>query len=230
MIFAVWRELIGGEALVEPRQIVVDGEGNLYVLDAARGRILVYDDQGVFLAGFGSLGKAKGFFDKPKAIALSEDGRLYVAEESRIQVLRVVLLPPAPTQLTATPGEGYVELKWEPTKTRFPAKYVVSRALPSNAPQRVKDTVETTLTDDALTPDTTYTYTVQAQSVQGALSVPSAPVEVSIKAASNAPRLEIVSDTVEDVYSSHYKYYSHSPLARLVPQLMLLLIPVHRLL
>jgi DNA-binding beta-propeller fold protein YncE len=208
--------LIGGEALVEPRQVVVDGEGNIYVLDAARGRIVVYDDQGVFVAGFGSLGKAKGFFDKPKSIALADDGRLYVAEDTRVQVLRVVLLPPAPAHLTATPGEGYVELKWDPAKTRYPAKYVLYRALANAAPQRIKETVETTITDDSLTADTTYTYTIVSQSVQGAYSVPSAPVQVAAKSASNAPRLEIVSDHVDDVYASQYKYYTHNPLAHIV--------------
>src|SRR4029077_13197653 len=97
---------IGGEALVEPHQVTVDGEGNVYVLDNARGRVLVYDDQGVYVAGFGSIGKGKGFLSHPRAFALNtDDGRLYVAEEGRIQVFRVVLLPPAPTHLTANSGE-----------------------------------------------------------------------------------------------------------------------------
>jgi hypothetical protein len=208
--------LFGGEALVEPRQVVVDGEGNVYVLDAARGRIVVYDDQGMFIAGFGGLGKTKGYFDKPKAIALNEDGRLYVAEEGRIQVFRVVLLPPAPTRLAAVSGEGYVELRWDAAKTRFPPKYVVYRSLPPAAPQRIKETVETTITDSDLLPQTTYTYTVMSQSTQGALSVPSIPVKASAQTSSNAPRLEIVSARIEDVYSSHYKYYSRTPLAQVV--------------
>ncbi len=208
--------LIGGEALVEPRHVVVDGEGNVYVLDAARGRVVVYDDQGVFVAGFGSLGKAKGFFDRPKALALTDDGRLYVAEEGRVQVFRVVLLPPAPTHLTAAPGEGYVELHWDPAKTRFPAKYVVYRSLPNTVPQRLKETVETTITDDSLTPETTYTYSIVSQSVQGAYSVPSAPAWASARPSSNAPRLEILGDQIEDVYASHYKYYTHTPLAHVV--------------
>src|SRR4029077_10318697 len=54
------------------------------------------------------------------------------------------------------------------------------------------------------------------QSVQGALSVPSTPVQVMSKVASNAPRLEIVSAQIEDVFSSHYKYYSHVPLGHVV--------------
>ncbi len=206
--------LIGGEALVEPKQVVVDSEGNVYVLDAGRGRVVVYDDQGVFVAGFGSLGKAKGFFDRPKAIALSDDNRLYVAEEARIQIFRVVLLPPAPLKPMATSGEGYVELKWEPAKTRFPVKYVIYRSLPQQAPHKLKDTVETTLTDSDLTPETTYTYTIASQSSQGAMSVPSAPVFAMAKPNSNTPRMEIVSTRIEDIFSSHYKYYSREPPAQ----------------
>ena len=53
-------------------------------------------------------------------------------------------------------------LKWDPVKTRIPAKYVVYRAAPLGESQKLKETVETTLTDDALTADTTYTYTVAA--------------------------------------------------------------------
>lgn len=206
--------LIGGEALVEPKQVLVDNEGNVYVLDAGRGRVVVYDDQGVFVAGFGSLGKAKGFFDRPKAMALSEDGRLYVAEEGRIQIFRVVLLPPTPSKVVGTAGEGYVELKWEAAKTRFPVKYVVYRNLAQQAPQKLKETVETTITDSDLTPETTYTYTLVSQSNQGAHSVPSAPVSIAAKPNSNSPRMEIVDTRIEDIFSSHYKYYSRVPPAR----------------
>ncbi len=205
---------IGPETLQDPRQVAVDREGNLFVLDAARGRVVAYDPQGVYLGGFGTTGKAPGFLNKPRDFALNENGDLFVAEEGRVQAFRVVLLPPAPTNLSATTGEGYVTLKWDPVKTRIPVKYVVFRGAPSGEAQKLKETVETTLSDDTLTPDTTYTYTVSAQSVQGATSVPSAPVQAYAKAITSGPRLDIVSAQIEDIFSAHYKYYSRVPAGR----------------
>src|SRR5439155_15665069 len=202
---------LGPETLQEPRQVAVDREGNLFVLDAARGRILTYDPQGVYLGGFGTLGKAVGFLNKPRDFALNENGDLFIAEEGRIQAFRVVLLPPAPANLSAAGGEGYVALKWDPAKTRIPAKYVVYRAAALGEAQKVKETVETSWSDDTLTPETTYTYTVTAQSVQGAMSVPSARVQAMAKSIASGPRLEIVSAELEDIFSAHYKYYSRVP-------------------
>ena len=200
----------------DPRQIAVDREGNLFVLDAARGRVIAYDPQGVYLGGFGTSGKAPGFLNKPRDFALNENGDLFIAVEGRVQAFRVVLLPPAPANLSATTGEGYVTLKWDAVNTRIPVKYVVFRGTPLGATQKLKETVETTLSDDTLTPDTTYTYTVTAQSVQGAMSVPSAPVTASAKPITSGPRLDIVSAQIEDIFSAHYKYYSHVPAGSVV--------------
>ena len=58
-------------------------EGNLFVLDVARGRVVAYDPQGVYLGGFGTLGKAVGFLNHPRDFALNENGDLLIAEEGR---------------------------------------------------------------------------------------------------------------------------------------------------
>jgi sugar lactone lactonase YvrE len=212
------RELgtMGPELLSEPRQVAVDREGNLFVLDVALGRILAYDPQGVYIGGFGSAGKAPGFLNKPKDFALNDNGDLYVAEEGRVQAFRVVLLPPAPTNLSAVAGEGFVTLKWDPVKTLFPARYVVYRSTPLGEVQKVKDSVDTTVTDDTLIANTTYNYTVAAQSVQGALSVPSAPVQASAKPLVSGPRLDIASAQIDDIFSAQYKYYSRVPAGKVV--------------
>jgi len=207
---------MGPEMLAEPRQVAVDREGNLFVLDAALGRVIAYDPQGVYIGGFGTMGKAPGFMNKPRDFALNENGDLFVAEEGRVQAFRVVLLPPAPTTLSAVTGEGFVTLKWEPVKTRFPARYVVFRSTPLGEVQKVKETVDTTITDDTLVANTTYTYTVAAQSVQGALSVPSASVLAMAKPLVSGPRLEISSAQIDDIFSAHYKYYSRVPAGRVV--------------
>ena len=198
---------LGPEILVEPRQVAVDREGNFYVLDVGRGRVVAFDPQGVYLGGFGGLGKAEGFLNRPRAFALNDNGDLYVAEENRVQAFHVVLLPPAPTGLAATSGEGYVSLKWDPVKTRYPAKYVIYRSSPTGEMMPLKDTVDTEATDDTLMANTTYTYTVAAQSVQGATSVASAPVLVYSQPVTSGPRLEIISAQIDDLFSAHYKYY-----------------------
>jgi len=207
---------MGPEILAEPRQVAVDREGNLFVLDTALGRVLAYDPQGVYISGFGMMGKAPGFLNKPRDFALNENGDLFVAEEGRVQAFRVVLLPPAPANLSAVTGEGFVTLKWEPVKSRFPARYVVYRSTPLGEVQKVKESVDTTVTDDTLIPNTTYTYTVAAQSVQGALSVPSAPVLAMAKPLVSGPRLDIASAQIDDIFSAHYKYYSRVPAGRVV--------------
>jgi len=207
---------MGPEILEEPRQVTVDREGDLFVLDAGRGRVLAYDPQGVYIGGFGTTGKAAGFLNKPRDFALNEKGDLFIAEEGRVQAFHVVLLPPAPTKLLAFSGEGSITLKWEPVETRFPVKYVVYRSTPLSEVLKVKETVDTTVMDDSVVADTTYTYTVAALSVQGAMSVPSAPAQAAAKAITNGPRLEIVSAQIDDIFSAHYKYYSRLPAGRVV--------------
>ncbi len=208
--------VLGPETLAEPRQIVVDQEGNFYVLDVARSRVVAFDPQGVYLGGFGGVGRGEGFLFHPRSFALSDTGDLYVAEEGRVQIFHVVLLPPPPTNLSASAGEGYISLKWDAVKTRFPAKYIIYRTSPGTEPLRLKETVETTTTDDTLLADSTYTYTVAAQSVQGATSVPSAPASIAAMTSTSGPRLEIISAQIDDLFSAHYKYYGRRSLGHVL--------------
>lgn len=210
--FGAW----GPEPLEAPRHVTTDREGNVFVLDAQRSRIQVYDAQGVYLGGFGYAGQASGAFEAPRHFALNDRGDLAVADARQIHLFHVSLLPPAPMNLTATPGEGYVTLRWDPVPARVPGRYIVYRRSPDGENVRVKDTVETTLVDDTLSPGTPYVYTVVSQSVQDAVSVPSAGVTATARAVTSGPRLEIVSASIEDVFSAHYKLYSRTPLGRVV--------------
>ena len=134
------------------------------------------------------MGKAPGFLNKPRDFALNENGELY--RRGRRAGPGVSRRPSAagPDEpLGRCQAKGYVALKWEPVKTRFPAKYVVYRSTPLGEMQKVKETVETTGDGRSLIANTTYTYTVAAQSVQGAMSVPSAPVQAMAKADHQRP-------------------------------------------
>jgi DNA-binding beta-propeller fold protein YncE/tetratricopeptide (TPR) repeat protein len=208
--------LSGPEPLGIPRQVAMDRDGDVFVLDAGKSRILVYDAEGTFVCGFAGAGKGAGFLDHPQALALSDDGRLFVADADRIQGFRVALLPPSPLNLQAKTGEGFVDLKWDAVKTRFPVKYVVYRGTQLGAPEKISDTVDTAMTDEAQLENTTYTYTVRAQSDQGAMSVPSAPVSVSMNAARGGPRLKIASAQLDNVFPAHFKYYQRYPLGKML--------------
>jgi len=206
---------VGPEALLDPRQIALDREGNLFVLDGGRGRVLAYDPQGMFLGAFGSAGRQDGFLFHPRSLAINDNNDLVVAEEGRIQRFHIVVLPPAPNGLTATPGEGYIALRWNTVPARFPVRYAVYRSSGTGAPERLKETVDTTYTDDSLTPGTTMTYTVVAQTAQGATSVPSAAVQAMAQDVTG-PRLEIVSAQIDDIFSAHYKYYGRVPAGHVI--------------
>jgi DNA-binding beta-propeller fold protein YncE len=206
---------LGPEVLEEPVQVTLDREGNLFVLDAARSRIVAYDAQGVYLGGFGTPGKAPGSLYKAHDFALNDNGDLIVAEEGRLQAFKVVLLPPAPSQLSAEGGEGHVTLKWNAVKTRIPARYVVSRMAPDGKVEVFRETLETRFIDDSLIAETTYSYTVAAQSVQGALSVPSARVSAMATPITSGPRVDITATRIDEIFSSHYKYYSRVPVGHI---------------
>ena len=75
--------------LYGPRDVVVDGEGRLWVTDTGHDRILVYSLRGEHLMTIGSEGAALGSFDEPVGLALGPDGNVYVADmyNARVQVL-----------------------------------------------------------------------------------------------------------------------------------------------
>lgn len=72
-----------------PKDIAVDGKGNIYVADADNDRIQKINQSGKTLAIFGGKGRAPGQFLKPAGIALDRHGNIYVADtnNNRIQKL-----------------------------------------------------------------------------------------------------------------------------------------------
>lgn len=63
-----------------PRDIAVDGEGDLYVADTGNKRIQKFDPQGGFLGQWGGEGSEPGEFQEPVGIAIDEEGNIYVAD------------------------------------------------------------------------------------------------------------------------------------------------------
>lgn len=73
--------------------ITVDALGNIYAVDAFRGRIIEYDRDGNMLFVFGGTDQGSqrlGLFNSPSGIAVSSDGRLFVVDKQRnnIQILK----------------------------------------------------------------------------------------------------------------------------------------------
>ena len=85
-----------------PSDIVVDGEGTIIVADRDNHRLhKIVGDQVTTLAGSSEAGTADGTgagarFECPYRVALDERGRLLVAEEGKVDTLRVVEASQAP--------------------------------------------------------------------------------------------------------------------------------------
>jgi len=77
-----------GTLLYGPRDVAVDGTGNIYVSDTGNKRVVKYDPEGKVLAVLGGAGSGEGQFQEPVGIAVAQDGTLYVADtwNQRIQV------------------------------------------------------------------------------------------------------------------------------------------------
>jgi DNA-binding beta-propeller fold protein YncE len=80
-----------GGALARPKCVAVDPSGRVYVSDAQRDLVLVYDARGAFEYAAGASGAEPGAFQHPAGVAVLRD-RLYVADShnARIQVFQIL--------------------------------------------------------------------------------------------------------------------------------------------
>jgi DNA-binding beta-propeller fold protein YncE len=76
-----------GHSLYGPRDVALDGEGNLWVADTGNKRVLKFDPVGTLLGQWGGAGDAPGQFLEPVGIAIDVQGNIYVADtwNQRIQ-------------------------------------------------------------------------------------------------------------------------------------------------
>jgi len=63
-----------------PRDVAVDKDGSLYVVDSGNFRVEKFSPDGKFISKFGSIGRMSGQFSRPKEIALDNDGNIYVTD------------------------------------------------------------------------------------------------------------------------------------------------------
>ena len=69
-----------GDLLYGPRDVAIDGDGNVYVSDTGNKRIVKYTPQGEMILGIGGAGSDAGRFQEPVGLAVGPDGTLYVAD------------------------------------------------------------------------------------------------------------------------------------------------------
>lgn len=60
---SLWRTTGGAEGLVAPQGVAVDPQGNVWVIEAGKGRFQIFAPDGTFLETWGSKGTAAGEFD-----------------------------------------------------------------------------------------------------------------------------------------------------------------------
>ncbi|NJO84984.1 MAG: hypothetical protein HC828_21010 [Blastochloris sp.] len=92
----------GTAQLVQPRGVIVDQQGNVYVSDTDNDRILVFGPDGAVTRTIGSAGSGEGQFNEPRWAGVRCGRHLYVADTWNA---RVVKLDPEGNFLKAW-GEG----------------------------------------------------------------------------------------------------------------------------
>jgi len=81
-----------------PYDIVVDGNGNVYVVDTENDRIQKFTSNGTYLNQWGDEGSGAGQFNDPIGIAVDENDNIYIADtlNRRIQVFSLGFPEPDP--------------------------------------------------------------------------------------------------------------------------------------
>jgi len=75
-----------GSVSAKPGRMTFDGDGNLYVVDRATNRILIFDKDRKFVIAIGSAGTKRGQFKALQDVAVDRHGRIYALDSSGFPV------------------------------------------------------------------------------------------------------------------------------------------------
>lgn len=79
----------GDNEILEPVSLAVDGERNLYVLDAAAGVLKKYSGDGRWLDSFFAAGPDETPFANPRDVAIDKSGGLYIADTDNDRIVKL---------------------------------------------------------------------------------------------------------------------------------------------
>jgi len=184
-----------------------------YVLEAEPAQVKILDAAGKWVGSFG----AAKTFAQPKAVAADDDGALWVADGTQVKSFDLSILPKAPSDMKAAPGEGEVALSWEADPENLALTYKLFRSTGNavTAPFAVVPGTTTAYADRDVVPGLTYTYAVVpvGAPVKGAADSlgPRASASAVTKRPANLPPLELTEIKLDDVFSAQYKYYTNNP-------------------
>nr|AIF17928.1 Outer membrane phospholipase A [uncultured marine thaumarchaeote KM3_79_H02] len=100
---------------IRPNGLTVDPDGNVYLTDSYKQRIIKIDSEGNTLKIFGGVGNDKGQFTEPKDIVLDDRGYLFVTDfaNNRIQKFETSIVMKIEEVLAAEQAKKLEELTYE---------------------------------------------------------------------------------------------------------------------
>ena len=85
-VLAISKNGIGEDQLLWPAGLALDSQENVYVTDEWLNRVSIFDNEGNFLASWGSAGAAEGQIDGPSGITIDQQGDLYIVDSRNHRV------------------------------------------------------------------------------------------------------------------------------------------------
>jgi DNA-binding beta-propeller fold protein YncE len=76
-----------GDLLRRPTNASFDAQGNIYIADTGKRRILVFDPNGAFLSAYGNPGREATDLWAPIDVAVAADGRSFVVDKSQNKIV-----------------------------------------------------------------------------------------------------------------------------------------------
>ncbi len=92
----MWGNSGTGEGeFLNPEDVILDGQGRVFVTEWSNHRVLVFDADGRFLASWGGMaGLGERQFGNPNGATLDGKGFIYVSDDGSDRVQKFRLLPP----------------------------------------------------------------------------------------------------------------------------------------